>query len=442
MTRAWWLVAAVVALGCGGGGRAPDECGFTIAHETSSAIGTVEIVTFSVDLPALTEAHIDFGPAGAAATMRAPVALADPSHRTLLLGMKGAKPYRFRVVATGGGKTCTSNDRTFTTGAVPADVPRVMKTTATAGAAQGFIVTSGGLDVGSSLPATVIVFDTDGDIVWWTPAPPSTTRAHLSWDGQTMWMLALNLNDAGGTMWRASMDGLDLRQDVPGFAHAHHDFAVLPDGALAAMLWNAGKEGPNALVEVSADGTTTTVVPDLVSLYQSDTFHPNALHYLPDDDSYTLSDVAVSAFVKVKRTGALVWHLGGANPQSGSSRSFTLVGLEQWAGNHGHHLTPDGHFLFFSNGPPAKPMSTVIEVVLDEAGQTATKAWQYQNGMNSTVLGDAQRLPNGNVLATFSHVGLMQEVDPSGTVVQAFKSRILSFGYSDFRESLYGPPPR
>ena len=441
MTRGWWLCAAVVALGCGGG-RGADECGFTIEHTTSSAIGTVEIVTFSVELPELTEAHIDFGPAGAAPTMRAPVDLADRSHRTLLLGMKGGKPYRFRVVATGGGKTCTSNDRTFTTGAVPADVPRVMKTTATAGASQGFVITSGGLDLGSVLPPTVIVFDTDGDVVWWTPAPPSTTRAHMSWDGKTMWMLELNVSDTGGALWSASMDGLERRQDLPGFAHAHHDFAVLPDGGLAAMLWNAGKDGPNALVEVASDGTTTTVVPNLVALYQSEIFHPNALHYLPDDDSYTLSDVAVSAFVKVKRTGALVWQLGGANPQSGSSRSFTLVGLEPWAGNHGHHLTPDGHFLFFANGSPAKPMSSVIELVLDETAQTATKAWQYQNGMNSTILGDAQRLPNGNALATYSHVGVMQEVDPSGTVVQAFKSMILSFGYADFRESLYGPPPR
>jgi len=439
--RAWRLCAAVVALGCGDGSGAPDECGFAIAHATSDAIGTVEIVTFSVDLPELTEAHVDFGPAGAAPTMRAPVDLHEPSHRTLLLGMKGAKPYRFRVVATGGGTTCTSNDRTFTTGAVPADVPKVMRTTATAGASQGFVVTSGGLDIGSSLPPAVIVFDTDGDVVWWSPSPPSTTRAHMSWDGKTMWMLALNLSDAGGAMWSASMDGLAFRDDVPGFAHAHHDFAVLPDGSLAAMVWNAGhgEERPNALVEVSPDGTTTTVVPDLVALYQSESFHPNALHYLPDDDSYTLSDVDVSAFVKVKRTGALAWQLGGANPQG---RSFTLVGLEPWAGNHGHHLTPDGHFLFFTNGPPAKPMSAVIELALDETGQTATKTWQYQNGMNSSILGDAQRLPNGNVLVTFSHVGLMQEITPSGTVVQEFKSLILSFGYADFRPSLYGPPPR
>jgi hypothetical protein len=87
-------------------------------------------------------------------------------------------------------------------------------------------------------------------------------------------------------------------------------------------------------------------------------------------------------------------------------------------------------------------MSAVIELALDETGQTATKTWQYQNGMNSSILGDAQRLPNGNVLVTFSHVGLMQEITPSGTVVQEFKSLILSFGYADFRPSLYGPPPR
>ena len=34
----------------------------------------------------------------------------------------------------------------------------------------------------------------------------------------------------------------------------------------------------------------------------------------------------------------------------------------------------------------------------------------------------------------------MQEVDRSGTIVQTFTNT--TFGYVDFRTSLYGPPPR
>jgi hypothetical protein len=53
--------------------------------------------------------------------------------------------------------------------------------------------------------------------------------------------------------------------------------------------------------------------------------------------------------------------------------------------------------------------------------------------------GDAQRLPNGNILATDSDAKHIDELDPSGHVVATFvASQYL--GYAEFRESLYGPP--
>jgi hypothetical protein len=57
----------------------------------------------------------------------------------------------------------------------------------------------------------------------------------------------------------------------------------------------------------------------------------------------------------------------------------------------------------------------------------------------SNVLGDIQRLPNGNYLITFSTSGQIHEVTSTGTLVAKFTAT--SFGYSEFRESLYGNPP-
>ena len=147
----------------------------------------------------------------------------------------------------------------------------------------------------------------------------------------------------------------------------------------------------------------------------------------------------MNAYIKFKRNGTLVWQLGGSNPLG---KSFTLVGLEQWMVNHGHHLTADGHFLFFNNvgTTDAKDMPRALEVLLDETNNTATKTWEFQSSGLATALGDAERLPNGNALVTNSLSGLIQEVDRSGKVVQSFK--YTSFGYVDFRTSLYGPPPR
>jgi hypothetical protein len=164
--------------------------------------------------------------------------------------------------------------------------------------------------------------------------------------------------------------------------------------------------------------------------------YPNAVHYYPEDDTYTVSDGQASLYAKFTRNGELVWQLGGVEPLGDS---FTLVGLEAWRNNHGHHLTSDGRFLFFNNGPQFTSIPTVFEVLLDETEWTATNSWEYVvDDLASGILSDVERLENGNVLVTYSPIGLIREVTPDGTVVQSFEST--SFGYADFRASLYGPP--
>ena len=103
--------------------------------------------------------------------------------------MKAAKPYTFRIVATAGAKTCTSADFSFTTGALPGTLAKVITTKTTPGAgAKGFIVTTGGIGFSTSILPDAYIFDTDGDLVWWTyalglsGASEGVSRAHLSWD--------------------------------------------------------------------------------------------------------------------------------------------------------------------------------------------------------------------------------------------------------------------
>jgi hypothetical protein len=50
-----------------------------------------------------------------------------------------------------------------------------------------------------------------------------------------------------------------------------------------------------------------------------------------------------------------------------------------------------------------------------------------------------QRLPNGNTVITYSNAGQILEVDSSWSAVQTLKG---SFGYADWRETLYGPHAR
>ena len=106
--------------------------------------------------------------------------------------------------------------------------------------------------------------------------------------------------------------------------------------------------------------------------------------------------------------------------------------------NHGHHLLENGNIVFFSNAK-----STVYEYALDESATalTATQRWSYATpDAASFVLGDVQRLPNGNTLVIYSVGGIMQEVSPMGDLVQTLNAD--TFGYANFRETLYGPPLR
>jgi hypothetical protein len=107
--------------------------------------------------------------------------------------------------------------------------------------------------------------------------------------------------------------------------------------------------------------------------------------------------------------------------------------------NHGHDFGSNGNMLIFNNGQSGA--SHVFEFKLTETSSAITTASvkDFAPGTSSNVLGDVQRLPSGNTLITFSTAGQILEVDASWATVQTLKG---SFGYADWRETLYGPPTR
>ena len=84
-----------------------------------------------------------------------------------------------------------------------------------------------------------------------------------------------------------------------------------------------------------------------------------------------------------------------------------------------------------------------MELKLDVTAKTATQVWSYKAspGIDNQVLGDAQRLPNGNTIVDYATKGAIHEVDSKGTVLQTITTSN-SFGYFQKRATLYGPPPR
>ena len=421
----------------GGAGAPPAVCTFTIDGALSPAIPTVGIVNWSTDLADLGSARIEFtlddpAPDTINRGSGGPIDVAGAQHRALLLGLKPGRTYTYRIVATGGGKVCTSPDRTLTAGAAT-DAPPVTRSVMNAAAqARGFIIMC------HATPATASIVDADGTVVWWAPSPPSSSRALMDWAGANMWMVAANPTGGIGEMRRIGMDGMGGETNVAGLSRAHHDFAVLPGGVVAALSWIDGGMGQSELLERSPDGTIKTVVRLDTKIYRGSSFHANAVLYHPSDDSYTVSDLYQELYTKLTRQGQVVWQLG-----TDCARAVTAkCASHEKAWGHGHHLLDDGHLVIFNNDD-GLVRSAAYEFSLTETATSlaAQLVWSYEPPRpGSLIFGDVQRLPNGNTLVLFSRMGIMHEVSASGALVQTITSNTI--GYANFRETLYGPPMR
>ena len=89
--------------------------------------------------------------------------------------------------------------------------------------------------------------------------------------------------------------------------------------------------------------------------------------------------------------------------------------------------------------------SIAIEFKLDLAAKTIKNIWQYKASpkIDNQIMGDLQRMPNGNTVVAYSTKGVIQEVDANGTLLVDWGFPLgAQFGYIEKRATLYGPPPK
>jgi len=402
----------------------------------------VGVVEWSTDLDGVTDARIEFslddpeqdevnvGSGG-------PISVNEP--RALMLGLKPNRSYTYRIIVSAGETVCASPARQLVTETDP-EAELVTRVAGESGSpTPGFIVAC------AYSRDFAFIVDTDGDVVWTIDAPPQCSRAHMDWEGEYLWMLKANPSfEEKGEVRRVRMDGSGVEQ-IPNLASSHHDFAVLPGGSAAFLLWADDADSSSDLVERTPDGTLTalTRLDDATFLPAFDihTYHANALRYYAEDDSYTVSDLALGGIAKLDREGQISWQLRGncTNAPPSQCASAPLLG------NHGHQLLEDGNLLVFfatnGSGRPVGDPAPIDEYAFgeDAGALTATLAWSHVGEAGSMILGDVQRLPNGNTLVTYSTDGTIHEISPTRELVQSL-SIGGQFGYTSFRETLYGPP--
>jgi hypothetical protein len=415
-------------------------CAFTVTkNEVSPKMATVGIVEWSLAGSAPSSARVVFELVDAGGSLlnrggTTPVDLGKPGYRTLLLGLKQARRYAFRIEAERDGRTCVSDEYSLPATGTFADArPVVVSVTQPEKREPGFIVASSG----NNVPSRAFIVDADGEFVWYAEAPENPSRALLDYEGEKLWMLSLNLTNEGGEMRYVSMDGLDERRAVSGLDDAHHDFTVMPGGKVAVLVWSApGVDPESELVIRSADGTLENAFRIGANLYAADAYHANALHYSPFDDAFTIADRNPNVLVKVSAAGSAEWQLGGrCDDAPAGARCFA----QTWDVIHGHHLLEDGTLVVFNNGYADRAHVKEFHLNVTPDGLTANEVADYAGTAASSNLGDVQRLPGGNTLVTYSGDRTIVELDSSWNEVQSFSVPI---GYASWRQTLYGPPAR
>lgn len=159
---------------------------------------------------------------------------------------------------------------------------------------------------------------------------------------------------------------------------------------------------------------------DFYMVPSHDWSHGNAVTHVPADNSLLVSLRHQDAVIKIDRvSGQLRWILGPHQRWGPAWQGLLLDAVPGFEWNYHQHapaINADGSIILFDNGNhratpptpanlPQDAYSRAVEFVVNEQSRTVTEQWVYgsnpgggQESYYSTFVGDADRLPNGNVL--------------------------------------------
>ena len=209
--------------------------------------------------------------------------------------------------------------------------------------------------------------------------------------------------------------------------HGRHDRRGLLDGqftgaqppAHGAARRDASRSTPTArtacddIKELLAERhRCKTIVNARTALGGTAACHLNNIQYSPTDDTLVFSDLDNNVLTKVTRTdGAMVWILNGARPGS-PTRSPATPGPAASTASTSSTSTTSSSSTTTAPTAARGAGSIAIEMKLDTARRRRRRSGRTraEHPCQTDVMGDVQRLPNGNTIVGYSTKG----IDPRG----------------------------
>ncbi len=143
-----------------------------------------------------------------------------------------------------------------------------------------------------------------------------------------------------------------------------------------------------------------------------DYFHVNSVAQMPSGDFVVSGRNSWTIYKLDGRSGAVEWRLGGKHSSFKQRRGATFA----W--QHDARVQPDGTITLFDNGaaPPVHSQSEGVGIHLDTHRMRAwrTRKYRHTPKLLAGSQGDAQALPNGNVLVGWGAQPFATEFDRHG----------------------------
>jgi hypothetical protein len=243
-----------------------------------------------------------------------------------------------------------------------------------------------------------------------------------------------------------------------GYQGDHHEFLITPEDTALITIYN---KLPRELVS-KGDPVDGNVLDGIVQELDIETgevlFEWHSLDHVGFDESYTkpydyfhinsvdlfdedhllISSRTTCAVYKVSRkTGEVVWRLGG------KKSDFEMGPGTRTTFQHDARRQGDGIITIFDNGNINQvEQSRAIALEVDEDAMSVSLAQEYTHPdrLRSATQGNAQVLPNGNVLVGWGSAPVFSEFDHEGELLFSAAYPAESESYRAFRLPWSGQP--